>query len=281
MNLLYTFQAKPKNDNPPKMTMPELSSHNHHIDRIASNLPSKKHLPPIPSSLTNSRSERHLIETQAERISLKSDSQASRIRLNDIIQDNKITKALSGNPSKRNKFYSTREHVQEAEPKTPTFRTEDEKLEELKNLNHKIEKEYKIPFKGVKKVQSLAKCESMSKLEKPSEVNMNVKNSLISSILSDFPFFTSPYNKDLLNFNSNRFHNSEIKEHEKVRALNKIASLDAFKCNEINNKLTHIKALEPVLKNRPKVVSTKRRERPKIKNHSGSLPQGVFTIKNL
>ena len=281
MNLLYTFQAKPKIDNPHKKFMPEMSPHSQHLGKITANIPSKKHLPPIPSSVTHSRSERHLIETQAERINLKSDSQASRIKLNEIIQDSKISKALSGYPSKRNKIYTTRDYREEAEPKTPTFRTEDEKLEELKNLNSRIEKEYKIPFKAMKKVQSLPKSESMSKIEKPPDINAKMKVSLFSSIVSDFPFFASPYNRDLLSFDSSRFHNSEIKENEKIRALNKIASLDSFKYNQINNRVTHSEDMQLVLQNRPKVVSNKKRERPKIKKHSGSLPHGVFTIKNL
>lgn len=279
MNLLYTFQAKPKTEDPPKVPKSGLCMQKPHLEGISSNFSLKKLLPPIPITLANSKSQRHHMASQVERSSLKSDSQAARVRLSEVIRDSGIGKALSGSQSKRNKFYTARELGEEAEPKTPTFRAEDEKLEELKNLNHKIEKELKVCFKGNKEVQGLARYESMSKLERFPEVN--VKNSLISSMLSDFPFFTSPNKRDLVNFNSSHFRESEIRENEKDAFVGKIVSHDNFKHREMTDRPVHSKHLQPVLQLRPKVVSKKRRERPKIKEHSGNLPHGVFTVKNL
>ena len=279
MNLLYTFQAKPKTEDPPKAAKAGLCMQKQHLEGISSNFSLKKLLPPIPSSLTNSLSQRHHIGTQNERSNLKSDSQASRVRLSEVIRDIGIGKALSGSQNKRSRFYTARELGEEAEPNTPTFKTEDEKLEELKNLNHKIERELKVCFKGNREVQGLARYESMSKLERYPEAN--VKSSLISSMLSDFPFFTSPNKKELANFNSSHFHANEIRQNQKDGDRGKIVSLDKLKHREITERPIQSKHLQPVLQLRPKVVSKKRRERPKIKEYSGNLPHGVFTIKNL
>jgi hypothetical protein len=271
MNLLFTFRPDAKNEKNLSTSRYGLPSGNKvSLDLISKNFSSKR-LPPIPSSLTSSKSEKVFLSSQAERINLKSDSQASRVKITENYRESSyFSKALSGNQGKRNRFYLDQE---ELEPKTPTFQPEYEKIEDLKNLNKKIEQEYKISSKKGKigsfssvasqgSSSGLGRVESLGRFDKVNE--MNSKNSVVSSILNDFPFFTSP-NKDFGHANPVEFLTERRENASKKQQADKMLS----------------KILQPVRQSRPKITTRTKRERPRITESSGSLPQGVFTIKHL